>query len=182
LQTYKFLVVILLSLLPLISFAQRPINPRPVIAPEEPEKPVWAEESIAFPDYPKDEDLVPVEMAASSNQFLIDGKSLNLGADGVMRYTMVIRSSGGAMNVTYEGLRCETREKKLYALGRKDGTWGAARSLKWIAVSESGSRTYQTALMNDFFCPQKVSVKTAGEALSALRAGFHPKLQSKAKR
>ena len=153
-----------------------------MIAPEEPEKPAWAEESIAFPDYPKDEDLIPVEMAASSNQFLIDGKSLSLGADGVMRYTMVIRSSGGALNVTYEGLRCETREKKLYALGRKDGTWGAARSSKWIAVSESGSRTYQTALINDFFCPQKVSVKTTGEALSALRAGFHPKLQSKAKR
>jgi CNP1-like family len=153
-----------------------------VIAPEEPEKPVWAEESIAFPDYPKDEDLVPVEMAASSNQFFVDGKSLNLGADGVMRYTMVIRADGGALNVTYEGIRCETREKKLYGLGRKDGTWGSPRSAKWIAVTESGSRTYQSALMNDFFCPQKVSVKTTAEALGALRAGFHPKLQSKAKR
>jgi CNP1-like family len=165
-----------------MSFAQRPINQHPVIMPDESEKPEWAEDSIALPDYPKDEDLIPVEMAASSNEFLVDGKSLNLGADGAMRYTMVIRSSSGALNVTYEGLRCETREKKLYALGRKDGTWGAARSSKWIAVSESGSRTYQTALMNDFFCPQKASVKTTGEALSALRAGFHPKLQSKAKR
>ncbi len=165
-----------------MSFAQRPINQHPVILPDAPEKSEWEEEAIALPDYPKDEDLIPVEMAASSNQFLVDGNSLNLGADGVMRYTMVIRSSSGALNVTYEGLRCETREKKLYALGRKDGTWGAARSSKWIAVSESGSRTYQTALMNDFFCPQKASVKTTGEALSALRAGFHPKLQSKAKR
>ena len=165
-----------------MSFAQRPINQHPVIMPDAPEKSEWEEESISLPDYPTDEHLIAVEMAASSNQFLVDGKSLSLGADGVMRYTMVIRSSSGALNVTYEGLRCETREKKLYALGRKDGTWGAARSSKWIAVSESGSRTYQTALMNDFFCPQKASVKTTGEALSALRAGFHPKLQSKAKR
>ncbi|MEO5862212.1 MAG: CNP1-like family protein, partial [Burkholderiales bacterium] len=120
--------------------------------------------------------------AASSNRFFVDGKTLSLGADGVMRYTMVIRSTGGALNVTYEGIRCDTREKKLYALGRKDRTWGAARSSTWTAVTESGTRTYQTALMKDFFCPQEVSVKTTEEAIDALRAGFHPKVQSRAKR
>lgn len=150
--------------------------------PEEAEKPEWVEESIAPPAYPKDEDLIPVEMAASSNRFFVDAKSLNLGADGVMRYTMLIRSSGGALNVTFEGIRCGTREKKLFALGRKDGTWGAARSSKWTAVTESGTRTYQTVLMKDFFCPREASVKTTEEAVSALRAGFHPKVQSKAKR
>ena len=154
-----------------------------MVAPDEAEKPEWVEESITPPDYPRDEDLIPVEMAASSNRFFVDGKTLSLGADGVMRYTMVIRSSGGALNVTYEGLRCETRERKLYALGRKDGTWGAARSSKkWTAVTESGTRTYQSVLMKDFFCPQQVSVKTTEEAVSALRAGFHPKGQSRAKR
>jgi CNP1-like family len=168
--------------LPLVSFAQRPINPRPVIVPEEPEKRAWVEESVTPPDFPKDEDLIPLEMAASSNQFFVDGKSLSLGADSVIRYTVVIRSSGGASNVTYEGLRCETREKKLYALGRKDGTWSPARSPKWADVNESGSRTYQRALMKDFFCPHEVSVKSTEEAIGALRAGFHPKLQSKTKR
>ena len=168
-------------MLPLISFAQRPINPRPVVVPEQAEKPEWVEESITPPDYPRDEYLIPVEMAASSNRFFVDGKTLSLGADGVIRYTMVIRSTGGALNVTYEGIRCDTREKKLYALGRKDGTWGAARSSKWTAVTESGTRTYQTALMKDFFCPQEVSVKTTEEAVNALRAGFHPKVRSKAK-
>ena len=182
LQSLKFLTVLLLLSLPFTSFAQRPINPRPVVVPDEPEKPEWVEESVTPPDYPQDEDLIPVEMAASSNKFFVDGKSLNLGADGVIRYTMLIRSSGGALNVTYEGLRCETREKKLYALGRKDGTWSAARSSKWALVTDSGSRTYQTALMKDFFCPQQVSVKSVEEALGALRAGFHPKLRSKAKR
>ncbi len=150
--------------------------------PEQADKPEWVEESIAPPDYPRDEDLIPVEMAASSNRFFVDGKTLSLGADGVMRYTMVIRSTGGALNVTYEGIRCDTREKKLYALGRKDRTWGAARSSKWTAVTESGTRTYQTALMKDFFCPQEASVKTTEEAIDALRAGFHPKVQSRAKR
>jgi hypothetical protein len=181
LQKYHLIAVALLSSLPLTSVAQRPINPRPVIAPEKPDPSEWVEETITPPDYPRDQDLIPVEMAASSNRFFVDGKTLSLGADGVMRYTMVIRSTGGALNVTYEGIRCETREKKLYALGRKDGTWGTARSSKWTAVAESGTRTYQTALMKDFFCPLNVSVKTTEEAVSALRAGFHPKVRSKAK-
>ncbi|MDQ3260627.1 MAG: CNP1-like family protein [Pseudomonadota bacterium] len=181
-KKYQLIAVVSLSLLPLISFAQRPINPRPGVMPEQADKPEWVEESIAPPDYPRDEDLIPVEMAASSNRFFVDGKTLSLGADGVMRYTMVIRSTGGALNVTYEGIRCDTREKKLYALGRKDRTWGAARSSKWTAVTESGTRTYQTALMKDFFCPQEASVKTTEEAIDALRAGFHPKVQSRAKR
>lgn len=153
-----------------------------MIVPEEKEKPEWVEESIVPPVYPKDEDLIRVAIAASSNQFLVDGKTLNVGSDGVIRYTMVIRSNAGAENVTYEGIRCETREKKLYALGHKDGTWIAARSPKWIAVNESGTRTYQTILMKDMFCPHEVAVKSVEEARGALRAGFHPSIQSKAKR
>ena len=58
-----------------------------------------------------------------------------------MRYTLVIKSPTGAMNVTYEGMRCATdgkresarldllilkfqvTEKRLYAIGRDDETW-----------------------------------------------------------
>lgn len=181
-QTHKFLAVVSLSLLPALSFAQRPINQHPVVVPEEADKPEWVEQSLAPPDYPRDEDLIPMEMAASSNQFFVDEKSLSLGADGIIRYTMVIRSSRRALNVTFEGIRCETREMRLYALGRQDGTWSATRNSKWKLVRESGTRTYQTALMKDFFCPLGESVKSSKEAVSALRAGFHPKLQSKAKR
>jgi CNP1-like family len=178
---YCLLFSIALSL-PILGYAQRPINQHPVYAPEEEEKGEWVEESVASPAYPQDSDLIPLAMTPSSNEFFVDRKSIVLGADKVLRYTMLIRSSAGAVNVTHEGIRCETREKKLYYLGRKDGTWGTARAAKWSTITGSGAVTYQKILMNDFFCPKEVSVKSAAEAISALRAGIHPQVRTRSGR
>ena len=178
---FSTILCITLSL-PIICFAQRPINQHPVIAPEEKDKAEWVEEPVTPPPYPQDADLIVVAMAATSNEFFVDRKSISLGSDNVVRYTMLIRSDAGAINVTHEGIRCETREKKLYYLGRKDGTWGAARAAKWGPISDSGTVTYQKILMNDFFCPKKSSVKNAEEAVDALRAGIHPAVRTKAGR
>lgn len=181
LTRYSLLLSVALSL-PIFSYAQRPINQHPVQAPEEKEKVEWVEESVTPPAYPQDRDLIAVAMAATSNEFFVDSKSISLGADKVVRYTMLIRSNAGAVNVTHEGIRCETREKKLYFLGRKDGSWGVARSAKWGGITESGAVTYQKILMNDFFCPKEVSVKSADEAINALHAGIHPRVRTKSSR
>ena len=178
---YCLLLSVALSL-PILSYAQRPINQHPVTAPEEKEKAEWVEESIAPPVYPQEGDLIALAMTPSSNEFFVDSKSIVLGADKVVRFTMLIRSDAGALNVMHEGIRCETREKKLYYLGRKNGTWGAARAAKWGAITGSGAVTYQKILMNDFFCPKEVSVKSAAEAISALRAGIHPQVRTRSGR
>ena len=112
-------------LLPIASFAQRPINQHPVYAPEDKEKAEWVEEAITPPVYPQNSDLIKIAMNATSNEYFVDSKSVSLGADKVVRYTMIVRSDAGAENVTHEGIRCETREQKLYYLGRKDGSWGS---------------------------------------------------------
>lgn len=180
--SFSILLCITLSL-PIVSFAQRPINQHPVVAPEDDkDKTEWVEEAVTPPPYPQDADLIAVAMAATSNEFFVDRKSISIGADKVLRYTMLIRSNAGAVNVTYEGIRCETREKKLFHMGRKDGTWGAARAAKWSLISASGAVTYQKILMNDFFCPKEVSVKSAEEAINALRAGIHPAVRTRAGR
>ncbi len=177
-----FIFTSVVSLLPTTSFAQRPINQHPVNAPEEKDKTEWVEESVTAPAYPRNSDLIKFAMTATSNDYFVDGKSISIGADQVIRYTMVIRSDAGAENVTFEGIRCETREQKLYYLGRKDGSWGSSRSQKWREIAESGAVTYQKILMNDFFCPKKVSVKSVPEAIGALRAGVHPNVRSKSGR
>ena len=178
-----FLLFSLVLSVPLASLAQRPINQHPVIAPEDDkDKSEWVEDAVTPPPYPQDKDLIPVAMAATSNEFFVDSKSVAIGKDSVIRYTMLIRSNAGALNVTHEGIRCGTREKKLYHIGRSDGTWSAARNPKWGEVAESGAMTYQKILMNDFFCPKKSSVKSVAEAVSALRAGYHPNVRTKAGR
>lgn len=176
------LTIAYLTLLPLASLAQRPINQHPVVAPEEQGKSEWVEDSVTPPPYPQDQDLIRVAMTATSNEYFVDAKSISIGKDAVVRYSMLIRSNANALNVTFEGIRCETREQKLYQVGHKDGTWAPARSPKWREVADSGAVTYQKILMNDFFCPKKVSVKSVAEAVAALRAGIHPKVRTQSGR
>ncbi len=183
----RFPKIVLLScfaLLPLAGQAQRPINPRPIVMPErEEDSKERAEEAVTPPEFFKDEDLIAFDVsAANSNRFFIDSKSIALGKDDVVRYTLVIRSSAGVQNVSHEGIRCATRERKLYALGRPDGSWVAARVQKWSSVTGSGAVTPQRILMNDFFCPKEVSVKSVDEAVGALRARIHPRVRTKAQR
>src|SRR5450631_3218972 len=112
------------ALLPLAALAQ----PRADVEDDSESKP-HGELEVKLPAMPKAENLLPFEAgAASSNRFFIDAQSILVGDDGIVRYTLVIRSASGAENVSYEGMRCETVEQKYYAFGRRDGSWSSART------------------------------------------------------
>src|SRR6185437_10944582 len=69
----------------------------------------WAELQAQLPVYPKAENLLPFDAGpASNNLHYIDAPSIAVGRDGIVRYALVIKSPTGAMNVTYEGMRCAT--------------------------------------------------------------------------
>lgn len=132
----------------------------------------WAEIDVRFPAPPKQEDLVAFYVsAATDNRFFVDSSSISVGADGVVRYTLVVVTPGGAKNVSFEGMRCETRERRLYAFGRADGTWSKARGNQWERVKEAVSNRHHAALFQEFFCPDGVIVRGADEARSLFRRG-----------
>src|SRR5690348_12438531 len=82
------------------------------------EKP-WVEIQAQLPPYPKPENLLQFDAGpASTNLHYVDAPSLTVGEDGVIRFSLVIKSPSGAMNVSYEGIRCQTAEKRTYAYGR----------------------------------------------------------------
>lgn len=139
------------ALLPVAAIAQ----PRPDME-EEGDKKDWAELDVKPPPYPKPGNLIPFEVsAASSNRFHIDPDSISVGSDGVVRYTLVIRAPTGAENISYEGIRCETREQKYYAFGRRDGSWSSARSGAWRWIEYKEFNRQHGVLYIDFFCPDK---------------------------
>ena len=84
--------------------------------------------------------------------FFIDLNSITAGADGVVRYTMVSKSEAGAENISYEGIRCQTYENKLYAFGQKDGSWSRARLSGWKQINESSGNRQHAALAKDYLC------------------------------
>ena len=137
--------------------------------------PEWVEDNATLPAYPRDADLIefPVS-AATTNRFYIDGATLSVGKDRVIRFTLVVKTAGGATNVSYEGIRCDIRSVKRYAVGRADGTWAWLRSGEWQLIESKMANRQYAALNRDFFCPLGNPIASAEVGRDALRRGQHP--------
>ncbi|TFW09485.1 hypothetical protein E4K72_05780 [Oxalobacteraceae bacterium OM1] len=133
------------------------------------EKP-WEEIAVQLPAQPRPENLLPFETGPlSTYRFAIDAKSLSVGSDGVVRYTLVANSSGGATNVSYEGIRCATYERKLYAFGHPDGKWSRSRRDQWERIASAGPNAQHAALFQDYFCEGKTVAGTPERMIDRLR-------------
>lgn len=140
------------------------------------EKP-WVEQQAQLPPYPSPENLISFDVGPNtSNQHFVDTTSIDIGEDDVIRYSLVVKSSTGAMNVSFEGIRCETFERKLYALGRDDGTWSQPRISEWGRLDFVRQLYAQRELAKNLFCPHKQIVSSPEEAIRALKAGMHPQI------
>jgi hypothetical protein len=129
-----------------------------------------AEEAVPLPPFPGDRNLVAFDLRAPSDmRYFVDAASLFV-KDGVVRYVVVARSPQGAENVSYEALRCPG-EYRLLALARPDGTW-LPQSGSWGDIPRK-DRSVQYTLARDYFCPRRIPVHSAREAVEALRAGGH---------
>jgi len=140
------------------------------------EKP-WVEQQTQLPPYPRTENLISFDVGPNtSNEHFVDTTSIKIGEDDVIRYSLVVQSSTGAMNVSYEGIRCETFERKLYALGRDDKTWAQPRISEWRRLDFVRQLYAQRELAKNLFCPHKQIVSSPEEAIRALKRGMHPQI------
>ena len=139
----------------------------------------WQEINVELPPAPAAANLLPFYVSpATDNRFYIDGASLLAGSDGVIRYAMVVEAAGGARNVTYEGLRCATRELRVYAFGQRDGSWSKSRGNDWRPVREAAANRQHAVLMNEYFCPPEVGgTMTPDRLREALRRGGYAESQ-----
>jgi hypothetical protein len=131
----------------------------------------WKELAVKYPPYPRDANLLRFDVGdASPHRFYIDSPSLAIGTDGVVRYTLMTRTAGGATNITYEGIRCEGRRHKYYAVGEAGGTWSAARNPQWRRIGLQDPDRQRLALVDTYLC-QGSSPRGAQNALERLRYG-----------
>jgi len=119
---------------------------------------VWKEGSSSLPAYPQDSDLLEVAGPPTHRnyQYLIDGKTLSVGEDDVVRYSIVIRSPNGADNVMFDGIHCTNRQIKNYAYGSTDMDGNKKfierQSASWKLSPTSGVTGYAPILMSNYFC------------------------------
>jgi CNP1-like family len=84
--------------------------------------------------------------------FAVDAKSVSVTEEGIVRFVLVVTSQSGASNISYEGIRCSTGERKLYAVGQTNGSWTAARRDVWETIIDRGINRQHAALAKDYFC------------------------------
>lgn len=111
------------------------------------------ERSLELPGVPVEANLLEFDAGRTTqNRFFIDGNSIAVGEDDEVRYIAVVKTQGGATNVSYEGIRCGTRQFKVYYFGRSDGTWVKPRSSGWSLIEKQALNPHRQILYRDVFC------------------------------
>lgn len=142
-------------------------------------EPVQEQMDVALPLFPKQENLLEFYVsAATTNRYFIDASTLAPGTDNIVRYVLVVKTSGGATNVSFEGINCRERSWKHYATGRSDGTWVKSPALRaeWRPIENKPVNRHHAALSRELFCLDGAPIHTADEGRNALRLGKHPGL------
>lgn len=139
------------------------------------EKPL-DEAPVVLPGAPKSDGLLAFDPGRRTTmRFFVDPASVAVVHDGIVRFSLVIRGDGAASNVSYEGIRCKTRERKVYAYGRADGTWLPARNPTWAKIAGPDTEGHRFVLYQNYFCPSRQIIASASEGVEALRRGGHPR-------
>jgi hypothetical protein len=141
-----------------------------------PEELPFREADIAPPPYPVDASLIEFTVSGRTrNRFYVDGPSLSVGPDKVIRFVLVVRSPSKASNVSFSAVRCDTREWKDYAYGRADKTWNVDENAQWRRIRASAFNNHQYTLLSEYFCYGGVSSGgPLGSAEAILRNLKHP--------
>jgi hypothetical protein len=157
-----------------LALAALPIGcAQPQLLPDDLDGKPWEVQKALLPPYPKEGNWIPFYVGpARPFAFFVDSVSVTVWRGGVVRYTLIARSPSAATNVSYESIRCDTYERKIYAFGRDDGTWAQARNSEWLPIDRSQANQQQS-LADDFFCSGR-RVQTPEEAVQALARGNRP--------
>jgi len=141
----------------------------------EEEGPWQEQQEVEPPAFPRQENLKEFYVSAvATNLYMVDGSTLAVGSDGVVRYVLVVKTAGGATNVSFEGIHCKEKRWKLYATGVADGTWRKSAAPSWRPIENKPVNRHHAALSRDYLCPNGNPIRDADDGRNALRQGKHP--------
>jgi len=135
------------------------------------DNPDWKEEQVAPPPVFSQDALIPLDMPNYvSLKVGVDPDTIVVGADGVVRYVIVMKNSTGSVNAVFEGIRCTSDEVKTYARWSSSGTWSATSNPQWKAVNDNMPSRHAQAFARQGGCQNRLAPAKA-EILRALKAG-----------
>jgi hypothetical protein len=129
-----------------------------------------AESPVVLPAPAQKSNLLSFYVSPTTTlDFAVDAKSVSVTEEGIVRFVLVITSQSGASNISYEGIRCSTGERKLYAVGQTNGSWTTARRDVWEAIIDRGINRQHAALAKDYFCETGIVAGKAEVIVDRLR-------------
>ncbi|GAA4329888.1 hypothetical protein GCM10023144_17170 [Pigmentiphaga soli] len=95
--------------------------------------------------------LLPVDSLNVNDPFHygVDPRSVQIAPGQIVRYALVSQSDRGSRNISYESVRCGTREYRLVALAAPGGAWQRAHNDEWQPVQ---ANTVQAVLRAGVLC------------------------------
>lgn len=143
----------------------------------------WKEGAVELPAWPKDRDFVQINLDSPDEafDFFIDAASLDTGADGVVRYTIIAEASSGARNVTYEGIRCTPRGAyRIYAYGQGGSFQLATGGDEWQRIEAAPGDAARDELWRHYLCvPRLFKPRPERDQLRMLRSGRVPEIENR---
>ena len=138
------------------------------IAPDE----QWREVEVALPSYPLEENLAPFQIRGNTSYtFFADTESVRIDEDAVVRFTVVARAPSGLDNVSFEGIHCEEKRYKIYAVGSADHEWSLLPNPHWAQLETTTYNDYRYSLYQHYLCPKGFPHARVREAVLALKHG-----------
>jgi len=131
----------------------------------------WKESPIRLPGPPPASSrLLAVPLGPTDTlKLYLDPVSLSRLKDGVARMTLVVETASSARNVFYDGIRCESREYKTYAIGRPDGSWMLIKNPEWKSIPFYPSNAFRHFLMKHYVCSEISSARKPDEIVQVIR-------------
>jgi hypothetical protein len=104
----------------------------------------WVQDEPPPPNYSTN-NLIRIEMPPYVTlQVGVDPQTIQIHADGEMRYVVVMRNSSGTTSAAYEGIQCAKGEVKTYARVNSSGAWVNIGQPRWKSMNDNiGSRHAQ---------------------------------------
>jgi hypothetical protein len=111
--------------------------------------------TAALPAPPRDADLVRFELSTDNrNHHYLDLRSVSFTPIGA-RFTVVVETPAGLRSSSYIGMSCKSRERRVYAIGRRDGSWSRSHDSRWRYIEENAYNRQYAALYKEVICGDK---------------------------
>ena len=128
--------------------------------------PDWRESEVpAPPDFDASRVILLDMPRHMSVKLGVDPGSLRITSDGIVRYVMVAQSPSGTVNATYEGIRCQTAEVKVYARYTSSKVWNMVSNPEWKSLRDNQPSPHALAFARQGACDGRSTVMNTTQAI-----------------